>query len=48
MCYHGNELQCYPRTCDKPTESQHEESVFKGKGGPTYAGHLPRKHWDFI
>jgi len=47
MCYHGNELQCYPKTCDKPTESQQEESVFKGKGGPTYASHLPKRHWDF-
>ena len=44
MCYHGNELQGHPRTCDKPVDSQHEESVFKGKGRPTYAGHLPKKY----
>jgi hypothetical protein len=21
--------------------------MFKGKGGPTYASHLPKRHWDF-
>ena len=46
MCYHGNELESYPRTLSKPKESlQQENSVFKGKGGPTYAGHLPKKYW---
>ena len=48
MCYHGNEVIEYPNTDGESEDTQQQESMFKGKGGPTYASNLPRKHWDSI
>ena len=47
MCYHGNEVIEYPNTDGESEDTQQQESMFKGKGGPTYASHLPKRHWDF-
>ena len=43
MCYHGNELQDHSRTHEKLEENNHSDSMYKEKGNPTYAGHLPNK-----